>query len=82
MFIIGQNLKHVYMTYFFLEILIFWLTLGIYCLQFQKQSSKEAVVQRCYLQKVFFKISQNSQENTCARVSFSIKSQNFALQLY
>ena len=30
----------------------------------------EAVVQRCSVKKVFLKISQNSQENTCARVSF------------
>ena len=29
-----------------------------------------AVVQRCSVKKVFLKISQNSQENTCARVSF------------
>ena len=29
----------------------------------------EAVVQRCSIKKVFLKISQNSQENTCARVS-------------
>ena len=32
--------------------------------------SKEAVVQRCSVKKVFLQISQNSQENTCARVSF------------
>ena len=37
----------------------------------------EAVVRRCSVKKVFLKISQNSQENTCARVSFLIK-----LQLY
>ena len=30
----------------------------------------EAVVQRCSVKKVFLEISQNSQENTCARVSF------------
>ena len=30
----------------------------------------EAAVQRCSVKKVFFKISQNSQENTCARVPF------------
>ena len=30
----------------------------------------EAVVQRCSVRKVFLKISQNSQENTCVRVSF------------
>ena len=35
----------------------------------------KAVVQRCSAKKVFLKISQNSQENTCARVSFLIKLQ-------
>ena len=35
----------------------------------------EAVVQRCSVKKVFLKISQNSQENTCARASFLIKLQ-------
>ena len=36
MFFIGQNLKHVHMTYSFLELLIFfWLTqVDIYCLEF------------------------------------------------
>ena len=28
----------------------------------------EAVVQRCFVKKVFLKMSHNSQENTCARV--------------
>ena len=36
-------------------------------------SCSEAVVQRCSVRKVFLEISPNSQENTCARVSFSIK---------
>ena len=31
---------------------------------------REAVVRRCSAEKVFLEISQNSQENTCARVSF------------
>ena len=35
----------------------------------------EAVAQRCSLKKVFLEISQNSQENTCARVPFVIKLQ-------
>ena len=35
----------------------------------------KAVVWRCSLKKVFLKISQNSQENTCVRVSFLIKLQ-------
>ena len=30
----------------------------------------EAVAQRCSIKKVFLEISQNSQENTCARVFF------------
>ena len=33
----------------------------------------EAVVRRCSIEKVFLKISQKSQENTCARASFLIK---------
>ena len=32
----------------------------------------EAVARRCSVKKVFLEISQNSQENTCARVSFFI----------
>ena len=43
----------------------------------QKQPSRktEAVIWRCSAKKVFQKISQNSRENTCARVSFLIKLQ-------
>ena len=37
---------------------------NIYC--------SEAVVQKYSVKKVFLKISQNSQENTCARVSFCV----------
>ena len=33
----------------------------------------EAVIQRCSVKKVFLENSQNSQENTCGRVSFLIK---------
>ena len=35
--------------------------------------AREGVAQRCYVKKVFLEIFQNSQENTCARVSFLIK---------
>ena len=35
----------------------------------------EAVAQRCSVKRVFLKISQNSQENTCATFSFVIKFQ-------
>ena len=38
----------------------------------------ETVVQRCSVKKVFVKISQNSQENTCARVSYLMKLQAVA----
>ena len=37
--------------------------------------TNEAVTQRCSLKKMFLEISQNSQGNTCARVSFLIKLQ-------
>ena len=40
------------------------------------------VSQSCSVKKVFLEISQNSQENTCARVSFLIKLQTWGLQLY
>ena len=42
----------------------------------------EVVVQRFPVKEVFLEISQNSQENTCARVSFLIKMQVLSLQLY
>ena len=42
----------------------------------------EAAVQRCSVKKVSLEISQNSQENTCARVYFLIKLQAWGLQLY
>ena len=39
----------------------------------------EAVAQSCSVKKVFLEISQNSQEKTCARVSFLIKLQAWGL---
>ena len=38
----------------------------------------EAVVRRCSVKKVFLEISQNSQENTCARDSFFNKVESLA----
>ena len=43
-----------------------------------KQDIPEAVVQRCSVKKVFLEISQKSQENNCARISFLIKLQALA----
>ena len=39
----------------------------------KKASKMEAVVPRCSVKKVFLENPQNSQETTCARVSFLIK---------
>ena len=39
---------------------------------------REAVVRRCFVKKVLLEISQNSQKNTCSRVSFLIKLQAWA----
>ena len=40
-----------------------------------KSKSSEAVAQRCPVKKVFLKISQNSQENSCARFYCLVKLQ-------
>ena len=42
---------------------------------YENKIHTEAVVQMCSVKKVFLEISQNLQENTCARVSFLIKLQ-------
>ena len=42
--------------------------------------STEAMARRCSVKKMFLEISQNSQENACARVSFLNKVES--LQLY
>ena len=42
----------------------------------------EAATRGFLCKKVFLQISQNSQENTCARVSFLIKLQAWDLQIY
>ena len=45
------------------------------CLQCSKRHQVKVVARRCCVKKVFLKISPNSQESTCARVSFLIKLQ-------
>ena len=42
----------------------------------------EAVAQRCSVKNVVLEISQNSQENTSARVPFLMKLQAQGLQIY
>ena len=44
--------------------------------------SLEVVIWRCSIKKLLLEISQNSLENTCARVSLLIKLQDSGLQLY
>ena len=43
------------------------------CGLFNSSLYVEAVVRRCSVKKLLIEILQNSQENTCARVSFSVK---------
>ena len=45
-------------------------TTGIINSKTPRKPRSEAIVQSCSVKKVFLKISQNSQENTCARVCF------------
>ena len=45
-----------------------------------KRGDTEAVARRCSVKKVFLDISQNSQENTCVKVSFLIKLQASGLR--
>ena len=40
---------------------------------FNLNNNSEAVTRKCSLKMVFLKILQNSQENTCAGISFLIK---------
>ena len=48
-----------------------WILGGIgYHLNTVNPSTTDAVVQRCSVKKVFLKMSQNSQENICTRISF------------
>ena len=59
-FVYKLNLGKLLLTYYFH--FIFWFVFY-----------SEAVAQRCSVKKVFLDISQNSQENTSARVYFLIK---------
>ena len=45
-------------------------------------NSPEVAAQRCFVKKVFLKTWQDSQENTCARVSFLIKLQVWGQSLF
>ena len=54
----------------------------MYSSEVKYKGNAKAVVQRCSVKKVFLNISQNSQENTCARFSFLIKLQTWCLQFY
>ena len=49
---------------------------------FEKESISEAVSRKCAVKMVFLKISHNSQENACVRVSFLIILQASDVQHY
>ena len=76
-----QVLRHFFLRFYvallascprFALVRIFGIVLSVTHL---KKTIPEAVVQRCSIKKMFLEISQNSQENTCARVYFLIKLQ-------
>ena len=46
------------------------------------KNDSEAAVRRCSVKMVFWKISQNSQGNTCPRLPFLIKLQTWGLQKF
>ena len=58
----------------FQQVYVFFILILTYCSSLYIQYT-EAAFQRCSVKKVFLEISQNSQENTCARVSFLIQLQ-------
>ena len=62
-------LKFIYST------LEYFVSNEVTCKQSPATLSSEAIVQKCSVNKIFLEISQNSQENTCNRVSFLIKLQ-------
>ena len=66
-------------SYSFINLKLF--VLNVYCLSNKIVMFLEAAIQTCSVKKVFLEISQNSWENTCAKVSFLIKLQTWNLQL-
>ena len=64
-------------------IIIFVISSILGCgLELARLRRSEVVVRRGSVGKLFLETSQNSPENTCARVSFLIKFQVLGLQLY
>ena len=55
-----------------MKVMIVIMTMRI-IMKIMNSTSSEAVAQRCSVKKVFLEISQNSQENTCTKVSFLMK---------
>ena len=55
----------------------FFINTSNFFVQAKCGSSSDAVAQRCFVKKVFLEISQNSQENNCARISFFPQVFNF-----
>ena len=68
-----KAIKAIRKTEKYIEILILLIILIILMILISAISSPEAATRGVQCRKVFLEISQNSQENTCARVSFLIK---------
>ena len=64
------TLRFVFMWFVFLDLYFCYISINS---SWKSFSIIEAVAQRCSIKKVFLEVSQNSQKNTCARVSFLIK---------
>ena len=82
MFFISQNLKHVHMIYFFLELLIFfWLTLvniytsknAVYKYKLQRKPRKQIVMKQIDTNRYTFSlVSDNDVEKSCFFFSFRV----------
>ena len=60
----------------------FWQETTFLIAVFHNTKISEAVTQGCSVKKLFLEMSQNSQENTCARVSLLMKLKASGLPLY
>ena len=64
----------------YIHSLIFWSEFVAETYWSERFKYAEAATRTCYVKKVFLKISRNSPENTCARVSFLIMLQAWGLR--
>ena len=75
---VGQNRRHTFVFLLSIFIRVKFHFMGQY---HEIYVTSEAATNGVLYKKVFLEISENSQENTCVRVSFLIKLQAWCLQL-